>query len=130
MPASNLEKIQSQADYSGAGKLVDLQFAVVDLSEAITYATDGIELDWTDINADLVADDVLFAHMVPKGPPSESVDTYVCRYNYATAKMQIFQSVDVATTPTASLLSEVSNAATINTDFRLLVGFVRPGTNA
>ena len=130
MPASNLEKIQSQADYSGAGKLVDLQFAVVDLSEAITYATDGIELDWTDINADLVADDVLFVQMVPKGPPSESVDTYVCRYNYATAKMQIFQSVDVATTPTASLLSEVSNAATINTDFRLLVGFVRPGTNA
>ena len=130
MPASNLEKIQSQADYSGAGKLVDLQFAVVDLSEAITYATDGIELDWTDINADLVADDVLFVQMVPKGPPSESVDTYVCRYNFSTAKVQIFQSVDVATSPTASLLSEVSNAATINTDFRLLVGFVRPGTNA
>ena len=130
MPASNLEKIQSQADYSGAGKLVDLQFAVVDLSEAITYATDGIELDWTDINADLVADDVLFVHMAPKGPPAEAVDTYVCEYNYSTAKVKIFQSVDVATSPTASLLSEVSNAATINTDFRLLVGFVRPGTNA
>ena len=130
MPASNLEKIQSQADYSGIGKLVELQFAVADLTEAITYATDGIEIDWADINADLVADDVLFVQMVPKGPPSEAVDTYVCRYNFSTAKVQIFQSVDVATTPGASLLSEVADAATIDTDFRLLVAFVRPGTNA
>lgn len=130
MAASNLTKIQSQGDYLGSGKLVDLQFAVADLTEAITYATDGIEIDWTDINADLVADDVLFVHMVPKGPPAEAVDTYVCEYNYSTAKVKIFQSVDVATTPTASLLSEVSNAATINTDFRLLVAFVQPGTNA
>jgi len=130
MPASNLEKIQSQADYSGAGKLVDMQFAVADLTEAITYATDGIEIDWSDINADLVADDVLFAHMVPKGPPSESVDTYVCRYNYATAKIQIFQTVDVATTPGASLLSEVADTTAIATDFRLFVAFVTPGTNA
>lgn len=130
MPASNLEKIQSQADYVGVGKTVDMQFAVADLTEAITYATDGIELDFTDINADLVADDVLFVRMVPKGPPNESVDTYVCRYNLSTAKMQIFQSVDVGTTPTASLLSEVSDAATINTDFRLFVAFVTPGTNA
>jgi len=134
--AVNLVKVESQADYSGVGKLVDLQFAVVDITDAITYATNGIELDLTDIHPDLVAADVLFVQLHPKGDISEAVDTYFADFRHTSGtpanvgKLKIWYAVDVATTPTASKVAEVSDGSTINTDLRLLIGFVTPGTNA
>lgn len=121
--AVNLVKVESQADYSGVGKLVDAQYAVMDITESITYATGGVELDLTDINADLVADDVLAVYAQVKTEPLEAgVLAYTCQYDFSTGKLKLIQH-------SASANAEAS-AGSITTDFRLVVFFVEPGTNA
>ena len=122
----SLAKVESQEDYAGIGKLVDLQMAVVDTDGSITYAAGGVELDLASFSDNLVTGDLLSVYGYVKGSVAESnIVDYKLKYNHSTNKLQIYSLRTAANGGTAE-----AGAGSITTTFRLLLLFVEPGTNA
>ena len=134
----NLVKVEAQSDYATSGKPYVLNIALMSITETITYVTDGVELDLTDINADLVAGDVHNVLLEVDGSVAEAgVENYVGQWISSSGKLKIQSMADRDVrdaagtgTTTATIVSEVSNAASITTNFKLTVFYVEPGTNA
>jgi hypothetical protein len=124
--AISLAKVESQEDYAGVGKLVDLQMAVVDTDGAITYAAGGVELDLASFSDNLVTGDLLAVYGYVKGAIAESnIVDYKVKYNHSTNKLQIYSLRTSANGGTAE-----AGVGSITTTFRLVLFFVEPGTNA
>lgn len=133
-----LVKVEAQSDYNGVGKTVPINIALMQLTADFTYATNGIQLDLTDIHADLVAADVHDIKLYPQGSVAESgVETYIGQWIRSTGKLLFKQVADVTVrdaagtgTDTATRVQEVANSTSITTNFDLVVFYVKPGTNA
>jgi len=134
----NMVKVEAQSDYATAGKAFVLNVAMMSITDTITYATDGVELDLTDINADLVAGDVHNILLEVDGAVGESgVENYVGQWISSSGKLKLQSMADRDVrdaagtgTTTATIVSEVGNGESITTNFKLTVFYVEPGTNA
>ena len=134
----NMVKVEAQSDYATAGKAAVLNVAMMSITETITYATDGVELDLSDINADLVAGDVHNILLEVDGAVGESgVENYVGQWISSSGKLKLQSMADRDVrdaagtgTTTATIVSEVGNGESITTNFKLTVFYVEPGTNA
>ena len=124
--AISLAKVESQEDYTGIGKLVDLQMAVVDTDGSISYEAGGVELDLASFSDNLVTGDLLALYGYVKGAIAESdIVDYRVKYNHSTNKMQLYMLRTAANGGTTE-----PGTTTIATTFRLVLFFVEPGTNA
>jgi len=134
----NMVKVEAQSDYATAGKAHVLNVAMMSITETITYATDGVELDLSDINENLVAGDVHNILLEVDGAVGESgVENYVGQWISSSGKLKLQSMADRDVrdaagtgTTTATIVSEVGNGESITTNFKLTVFYVEPGTNA
>ena len=138
MAAVNMTKVEAQSDYIGTGKVRALNIALMSITETITYATDGVELDLSDINESLVAADVHDVVIKINGSVGEAgVENYIGRWIASTGKLFIQKVADVDVrdaagtgTETVTRVQEVGNGDSITTNFDVTVLYVQPGTNA
>ena len=134
----NMTKVEAQSDYMTGGKAVNLNTALMKVTDQITYATNGIEPNLANVNAELIATDVHDIILRPDGAILEAgVIDYVGKWDRDTGLLKIFkvEEVDVRDSAgtgveTVTRQAEYANAGTIDTNFQLTILYVTPGSTA